>query len=106
MLHRKVKSMVSNRVDSHGDRDTIITPIFGSEEESHAIPKYRLPERSMSPRTAYQIIHDECMLDGNARLNLATFVTTWMEPEARLTSRITCVVAVSPSSSVTVNVMV
>ena len=22
------------------------------------------------------------MLDGNARLNLATFVTTWMEPEA------------------------
>ena len=24
------------------------------------------------------------MLDGNARLNLATFVTTWMEPEADL----------------------
>src|SRR2546423_5326171 len=23
------------------------------------------------------------MLDGNARLNLATFVTTWMEPQAR-----------------------
>jgi glutamate decarboxylase len=31
---------------------------------------------------AYQIIHDELMLDGNARLNLATFVTTWMEPQA------------------------
>ena len=31
---------------------------------------------------AYQIIHDELMLDGNARLNLATFVTTHMEPEA------------------------
>ncbi|BFO14081.1 glutamate decarboxylase [Streptomyces sp. KM77-8] len=27
-------------------------------------------------------MHDELMLDGNARLNLATFVTTWMEPEA------------------------
>ncbi len=36
----------------------------------------------MSPETAYQIIHDELMLDGNARLNLATFVTTWMEPQA------------------------
>jgi glutamate decarboxylase len=36
----------------------------------------------MQPRTAFQIIHDELMLDGNARLNLATFVTTWMEPEA------------------------
>ena len=29
------------------------------------------------------MIRDELMLDGNARLNLATFVTTWMEPEAR-----------------------
>jgi glutamate decarboxylase len=34
------------------------------------------------PDTAYQIVHDEALLDGNARLNLATFVTTWMEPEA------------------------
>ena len=32
---------------------------------------------------AYQIIHDELMIDGNARLNLATFVTTWMEPQAQ-----------------------
>ena len=28
------------------------------------------------------MIHDELMLDGNARLNVATFVTTWMEPQA------------------------
>ena len=31
---------------------------------------------------AYQIVHDELMLDGNARLNLATFVTTYMDPYA------------------------
>jgi glutamate decarboxylase len=36
----------------------------------------------MAPDVAYQIIHDELMLDGNARMNLATFVTTWMEPHA------------------------
>jgi glutamate decarboxylase len=36
----------------------------------------------MLPDVAYQIIHDELMLDGNARMNLATFVTTWMEPQA------------------------
>jgi glutamate decarboxylase len=36
----------------------------------------------MLPDTAYQIIHDELLLDGNARQNLATFVTTWMEPQA------------------------
>jgi glutamate decarboxylase len=36
----------------------------------------------MQPDSAYQVVHDELMLDGNARLNLATFVTTWMEPQA------------------------
>ncbi len=37
----------------------------------------------MDPDVAYQMIHDDLMLDGNARLNLATFVGTWMEPQAR-----------------------
>ena len=37
----------------------------------------------MDPRAAQRIVEDELLLDGNARLNLATFVTTWMEPEAR-----------------------
>ena len=32
---------------------------------------------------AYELIHDHLLLDGSARLNLATFVGTWMEPEAR-----------------------
>jgi glutamate decarboxylase len=45
-------------------------------------PKHRLADRPMAPTTAYQLVHDELMLDGNARLNLATFVTTWMEPQA------------------------
>jgi glutamate decarboxylase len=36
----------------------------------------------MLPETAYQIVHDESMLDGNARLNLATFVSTWMDERA------------------------
>ena len=38
----------------------------------------------MLPSTALQVVRDELILDGNARLNLATFVTTWMEPEAEL----------------------
>ena len=36
----------------------------------------------MEPDAAYRFIHDELMLDGSARLNLATFVTTWMDPQA------------------------
>ncbi|WP_078871213.1 glutamate decarboxylase [Streptomyces caatingaensis] len=45
-------------------------------------PRHRLPDRPMPPHAAYQYVHDELMLDGNSRLNLATFVTTWMEPQA------------------------
>jgi glutamate decarboxylase len=37
----------------------------------------------MPPAVAYNLIRDELALDGNSRLNLATFVTTWMEPEAK-----------------------
>lgn len=44
--------------------------------------RHRLPEQSMDPLTAFHSVRDETMLDGNARLNLATFVTTWMEEEA------------------------
>jgi len=46
------------------------------------VPKYELPERPMEPDLAYQLIHDELLLDGSAQLNMATFVTTWMEPQA------------------------
>jgi glutamate decarboxylase len=46
------------------------------------VPKRRLPDRELLPQTAYQIVLDEVMLDGNARFNLATFVTTWMDEEA------------------------
>ncbi len=46
------------------------------------IPSLRLPDESMEPAAAYRFIHDELMLDGSSRLNLATFVTTWMDPEA------------------------
>jgi glutamate decarboxylase len=46
-------------------------------------PTDRLGDRPIPAETAYQLVHDELMLDGNARLNLATFVTTWMEAPAR-----------------------
>ncbi|KVI07845.1 Glutamate decarboxylase [Cynara cardunculus var. scolymus] len=40
-----------------------------------------MPDQPIPKDAAYQIINDELMLDGNPRLNLASFVTTWMEPE-------------------------
>ena len=60
-----------------------ITPVFGTDEEARVAPKYEMPEGMMPGEVAYQIVHDEAMLDGNSRLNLATFVTTWMDDYAR-----------------------
>ena len=45
-------------------------------------PRHSIPEQGMSPGTAYNLIHDELILDGSSRFNLATFCSTWMEPEA------------------------
>jgi glutamate decarboxylase len=50
--------------------------------EAVSPPVHRLGTDPVAPEVAYQLVHDELMLDGNARLNLATFVTTWMEPQA------------------------
>jgi glutamate decarboxylase len=60
--------------------DLAVAPLFGLE--ARTIPRHELPRDELAPDVAYQIIHDELMLDGNARLNVATFVTTWMEPQA------------------------
>src|SRR3954453_17255410 len=56
-------------------------PLFTMEGQR--MPRHALPDREMPPAVAYQAIHDELMIDGNARLNLATFVSTWMEQEAQ-----------------------
>src|SRR3954447_8144240 len=45
-------------------------------------PRHKLADDPVPPDVAYQLIRDELLLDGSARLNLATFVTTWMEPQA------------------------
>ena len=59
-----------------------LNPLYVREEHDQ-VSRDRLPARSMLPDTALQVVRDELILDGNSRLNLATFVTTWMEPQAR-----------------------
>ncbi|MEV6763792.1 glutamate decarboxylase [Streptomyces sp. NPDC051105] len=70
----------------HRERSMSVNPFFGEANPvagmAEAPPTHRLPDGPLPPSTAYQLVHDELMLDGNARLNLATFVTTWMEPQA------------------------
>jgi glutamate decarboxylase len=58
------------------------TTAYGLRYFDKSIPKYIMPEEGMPAEAAYRLIHDELNLDGNPSLNLASFVTTWMEPEA------------------------
>lgn len=75
--------MLCNR-NNHKNRekDTYATPVFGSSESDESIPKNKLPKHSIEPNLAYQLIKDELLDEGNARLNLATFCQTYMEDEA------------------------
>ncbi len=62
-------------------RDQLDDDLFASADLSIAMPKYRMPDHEHEPRHAYQVVHDELMLDGNSRQNLATFCQTWVDPE-------------------------
>jgi len=73
--------MAIHRPPEHDADDLTVLPRF-TRAGMLKVPKNRMPEREMLPQTAHQIVMDEVMLDGNARLNLATFVTTWMDEEA------------------------
>ncbi len=72
-LHAKVD-------ETHGPAVLTCNPVYC--QDVAPVPRHQLPPESMPADTALQMIRDELILDGNARLNLATFVTTWMEPQA------------------------
>ncbi len=55
------------------------TPIHHTDGD---IPHLSLAPQGMGLETAYEMISNELLLDGAARLNLATFVTTWMPSTA------------------------
>src|SRR5271154_3822749 len=57
--------------------DEVNDALFASRGLRYALPKSEFPEASSLPPVAYQAIHDELLLDGNARQNLATFCQTW-----------------------------
>ncbi|MGO4442486.1 glutamate decarboxylase [Mycobacterium sp. 2YAF39] len=60
----------------------LISPAYTGRFAMAPVPALRMPDECMDAAVAYRFIHDELMLDGSSRLNLATFVTTWMDPEA------------------------
>ncbi|MEW6141825.1 MAG: glutamate decarboxylase [Chloroflexota bacterium] len=65
-------------------RQTLMDDIYASDDADARIPKYRIPEKEHLPRHIQSLILDELLLDGNSRQNLATFCTTWVEPEVQV----------------------
>ena len=59
-----------------------VRPMYARHSLLGPTPRHSIPEEGMAPNTAYNLIHDELILDGSSRFNLATFCSTWMEPEA------------------------
>ena len=52
------------------------------EEILGGLPRDRLAPHGIGSEVAYDLMSNELLLDGSARLNLATFVTTWMPERA------------------------
>src|SRR5690348_15029968 len=56
---------------------------YGTAFMTRHAPDHKLPEEGMPPVDAMRLVGEELILDGLPARNLATFVTTWMEPEAQ-----------------------
>ena len=69
-------SVTSQPVDTHGDR-------YGNAFLLSDAPDNRLPDVGMPAVDAMRLLGEDLFLDGIPMRNLATFVTTWMEPEAQ-----------------------
>ena len=61
--------------------DAIDDDLYAAADLAVSVPKWRFPEHEILARHAAALVRDQLILDGNARLNLATFCTTWVEPE-------------------------
>ncbi|MGI8879869.1 MAG: glutamate decarboxylase [Jatrophihabitans sp.] len=78
--------MALHRGAARADLPPEANPLFGTANpafgEQVQPPRTALANGPVPSDVAYQVIHDELLLDGSARLNLATFVTTFMEADA------------------------
>ncbi|GJT11993.1 glutamate decarboxylase [Tanacetum coccineum] len=71
--------VISNTIES--DSRALLDYTYASRYDRTDLPRFKIAEHPIPKEAAYQIINDELMLDANPRLDLASFVTTWMEPE-------------------------
>jgi glutamate decarboxylase len=64
-----------------GGRSDRVGDVYTSELSGHGLPRRNVPDGPTDPFVVYQLLRDELDLDGRAAQNLATFCTTWSEPQ-------------------------
>ncbi|KAH7067023.1 pyridoxal phosphate-dependent transferase [Paraphoma chrysanthemicola] len=64
------------------EADDYTATVYGSRYAAEDLPRHEMPDKEMPPQVAYRMIKDDLTLDGTPTLNLASFVTTYMEEEA------------------------
>jgi glutamate decarboxylase len=57
--------------------------LFGNRFLTREVPTHDFPADGMSATDAFRLVSEDLALEGDPARNLATFVTTWMEPEAQ-----------------------
>src|SRR3954469_15116830 len=57
--------------------------LFGNRFLTEEAPDKEFPRGAMTPQEAMRLVGEELVMEGDPARNLATFVTTWMEPEAQ-----------------------
>lgn len=57
--------------------------LFGNRFLTEKVPATSFPQGGMRPTDAIRLVAEDLALEGDPQRNLATFVTTWMEPEAQ-----------------------
>ena len=60
----------------------VMTDVYGSDAMVNPSPVDRIPDEPTMPQIAYQMVKDETFSQTQPRLNLATFVTTYMDEYA------------------------
>ncbi|QUC21879.1 uncharacterized protein UV8b_06120 [Ustilaginoidea virens] len=78
----KLADQAASLLRLSSDADDMTTSVYGSRFAEQDLPKLEMPERAMPREVAYRMIKDDLSLDNNPKLNLASFVTTYMEEEA------------------------
>src|SRR3954452_16165486 len=63
--------------------DDAVAGRYGNRFLTEEVPTSSFPEVGMPAQETMRLVAEDLMLEGDPQHNLATFVTTWMEPEAQ-----------------------